>query len=382
MSALKEKLMVVLFILFRIFPIKKNKIVVSCFSGKGYGDSPKAIAEELLHRKGPYDIVWLVNNMNEKFPAGVRKVKRLSAAAVYEQCTAKIWIDNRRKPGYVRKRKGQYYIQTWHGVRGMKKVEMDVADSLSPSYVKALVKDSKMADLFISASKLSSKGFRTSFLYNGEIMECGLPRLDVLLANDPEKKRQIKEKYGFRPEDKLVLYAPTFRKDAFDTDLSLYQLDWEGLLAEMDNHFGGTWKGLLRLHPNVAKLSAKMALPDNVKDVSACPDVEEFLLISDCVITDYSSTITDAGIAGKIGIIFAKDIEAYKKERDFYIPLEDFPYPIATSNEELLAIVRTFDEDAYQAERKRFFEGEDYGVFAGGNASAVVADRIDSVIAG
>ena len=374
--------MSLLFILFRIFPIKKNKIVVACFSGRGYGDSPKAIVEELLKRKDKYDIVWLVNDLNEDLPPQIRKVRWVSVASVYEQCTARIWIDNRRKPGYVRKRKGQYYIQTWHGVRAMKRVEMDAKESMSETYIRALKKDSEMADLFLSPSKFSTETYRTAFLYYGEVMDCGLPRMDVLIRNDDALKRKIKEKYGIRPDDRVVLYAPTFRKDTLKMDLSVYDIDWKGLLDELGKRLGGSWTGLMRLHPGIAKLAEKMQLPADVKDVTSYADVEEFLLICDMVVTDYSSTIIDATMTGRLGIIFAKDIEAYKKDRNFYFQLEELPFPIATDNEKLLEIVRQYDEAAQREKQKQFFAADNFGAFIYGNASAVVADRIESVIAG
>lgn len=116
---------VLIYYIFRVFPIKKNKVVVSCYDGKGYGDHGKYICNELLTRDADLEIVWPSGNPEDVFPAGVRPVKFRSIRAVYEQVTAKIWIDNKRKKDFVRKRKGQYYIQVWHGGLGIKKVEMD-----------------------------------------------------------------------------------------------------------------------------------------------------------------------------------------------------------------------------------------------------------------
>lgn len=380
LKALKDRLMVALFYANRVFPIRNNKIVVSNFSGKGYGESPKAIVDELLRRGREYDIVWLVDRMDETFPAKVRKVRRLSLAAVREQVTARVWIDNRRKPGYVRKRRGQYYIQTWHGNMGLKRVELDVRDSMSPAYIEAALRDSKMADLFLSGSRFDTLLYRSAFAYHGEILECGYPRQDILVSGDAAKEQALRKTLGLRPEEKAVIYAPTFRQQALQTDVSVYRLDWAAFLNEMERRFGGKWRGLLRLHPSITKLSAKLDLPDNVLDVTAFPGFQELLLISDCVVTDYSSTILEAGIVGKLGLIIAKDMEEYKKDRDFYIPLEQFPFPIATSDEALCEAVRSFDEEAYQARAKAFFEG-DYGLFPPGGASAAVADRIDAVTA-
>ncbi len=115
MERVREFICRFLFIIFRIFPIKKNKVVVINFYGNGYGDNPKYICEELIKTHEELDVIWLVNKMDDVFPNQIRKVKYKSIKAIYEMATAKIWIDNARKRKYVIKRNGQYYIQTWHG---------------------------------------------------------------------------------------------------------------------------------------------------------------------------------------------------------------------------------------------------------------------------
>ena len=108
------------FYICRVIPIKQNKIVVSSYDGKGYGDHGKYICNALLAQGADVDIVWLSGNPNDVFPTGIRPVKFKSLRSIYEQATAKVWIDNKRKKHYVRKRKGQYYIQIWHGGLGLK----------------------------------------------------------------------------------------------------------------------------------------------------------------------------------------------------------------------------------------------------------------------
>ncbi|MFR8314242.1 MAG: CDP-glycerol glycerophosphotransferase family protein [Ruminococcus sp.] len=73
-----------------------EKIVVSNFRGKGYGDNPKYI-ENLRKRKETYKIYWLVEDKNEKNAEEIHVVKINSIASLYHLSTAKIWIDNCRK---------------------------------------------------------------------------------------------------------------------------------------------------------------------------------------------------------------------------------------------------------------------------------------------
>ena len=99
---------------------------------------------------------------------------------IYEVVTAKVWIDNSRKLRYVRKRKGQFYIQTWHGDIGMKKVEKDAIQSLPYEYVQAAKNDSKMADLFVAGNEWITQQYKNAFWYDGPVAKCGYPRRDIL----------------------------------------------------------------------------------------------------------------------------------------------------------------------------------------------------------
>ncbi len=105
-------------------PIQQNKIVFSSFEGNGYGCNPKYIAEEIICRdKGDrknHELVWLVDDITKEFPPEIKNVRNTLWNRAYHLSTAKIWIDNSRKKLGTRKRKGQYYFQTWHGAIGIK----------------------------------------------------------------------------------------------------------------------------------------------------------------------------------------------------------------------------------------------------------------------
>ena len=95
----------------RRYRINEKKIVFSAFGT--YCDHGKYITEELLKKKETYDLVWVVYNDEVKVPPGVRMVMRWDVEKyIYEMSTAKIWIFNSPVQAYVRKRKGQIYIQT------------------------------------------------------------------------------------------------------------------------------------------------------------------------------------------------------------------------------------------------------------------------------
>ena len=82
----------------RFFPINPKKIVLTSYYGKGYGDNPKYIAEQLLKSDQNYKIVWLVNGDSraEDFPKGIILAKEDSFKGIFHITTARVWVDNCR----------------------------------------------------------------------------------------------------------------------------------------------------------------------------------------------------------------------------------------------------------------------------------------------
>ena len=149
--------------LLRWLPVNRKKIVFNNFRGHGYGDSPKYIAEEIIRRKLPYDLVWLVDDMNMDFPPQIRKVSLQSIRTSYELSTARMIISNVKVSLPYHKKKNQYYIQTWHGSVAFKAIEADAKDKLKPQYLKETMEDSKLIDLFLSCNSIQTKEIQTCF---------------------------------------------------------------------------------------------------------------------------------------------------------------------------------------------------------------------------
>lgn len=370
-----------MFYLFRLFPINSRKIVVDNFSGKGFGDHCKYIVNSLVEKAEDkdLDIVWICDKKNEEFPANVRCVKTDSLLSFYELATAKVWIDNLRKPEYVRKRKGQFYVMTWHGGIALKKIEKDVENSLPRSYIRAAKNDSKMADLLIAGSEWEYNLIRNSFWYDGEIAKCGLPRMDILYKNDLTLKNEIKRKLGIPVDTMCVLYAPTFRASLNNMDVSVYNLDWNKVITALEEKTNSKWTGLMRLHPNILPVSDKLNLPSTVLNVTSYPDMQELLLASDCLITDYSTTIFEYSVLGKMAFIFSLDLEEYMKDRDLYFKLTELPYTLSESNDELVKNIKDFSYQTYKDNVDDFFKNR-CGCYNGGDASSYIADRIIAVL--
>ena len=161
--------------------INEKKIVFVSYYGAGYGDNPKAIANYIIENNLNYELVWLLDtNKNDglDMPKEVKKVKYGSIRSLYELSTAKIWVDNCRKQYFPKKKKGQIYIQTWHGSLALKKIEAD-APSLPIQYVNMAKKDSSVIDVILSGCEFKTNVYKNSFWYSGEVLNIGTPRADV-----------------------------------------------------------------------------------------------------------------------------------------------------------------------------------------------------------
>ncbi len=365
---------------YSLYPIQKNKIFVTSYYGADYGDNGKYIVEELLKRNSDLDIVWQLKDPllnNNHLPEKVRGVKYFSRQAVFEAQTAGVWIDNSRKI-FGNKRKGQLYIQTWHGGPGIKRCERDVEEQLAKSYVKHAKKDSAMCDIILSNSTFMTNLFLNSFWYDGKILQCGTPRNDVIRKNDPEISLKVRSFFGLDVDTKLLLYAPTFRKNG---TLDVYDIDLDRCCRALKKRFGGEWKALLRLHPNISDKADQLSCnSDCVIPATTYSDMQELLATSDCLITDYSSSNVDFMISGKPCFLYASDLEEYRNDRGYYFKFEDFPFPLSSNNEELEEAIRGFSEKSYSENLLRFTEMT--GQNEPGTASQTVADIIEKHIRG
>ncbi len=343
----------IFWIICSFFPVKNNKIVFQSYYGRGYGDNPKYIAEALIKSKEKLELVWVVNGKEKPdFPPCIRTVTFRSFRYIYEMSTAKVWVDNSRKE-YCMKKKNQYYMQTWHGGLGMKKVENMVPEKLSSEYLRMATRDASQCDVMLSSCDTLTKDYRNYFWYpQGEIIQKGLPRNDRLLSFTQDDVTRIKNSLDIKEDVKLLLYAPTFRENH---DLSVYDIDYKKCKEALEEKFGGQWKILLRLHPNVFKLSDNIEYdPEVLINASYYPDMQELYMISDMLITDYSSVIFDFLLIEKPSLLYASDVSKYRLERDYYFDFSELPFALCENNDQLIKEILSFDEAKYKKAIKDF----------------------------
>lgn len=376
-NVLKEIVRCVLY----CFPIQKNKIVFVNYKGKGYGDNPKYIADEILRQRLPWKMIWLVRGDAMNVPSCIKTVNLDGLKAFYELSTAKFLVSNAKNnvpTNYLtRKKKNQLYLQTWHGDFGPKFIEKEIEDTFSPGYLARSKTDSAATSAVLSGNEFFTTVLKESFWLpeECEILEYGVPRNDIYFRGDEERNR-LKLQMGFSLNDHILLYAPTFRDDY---DLSCYSIDLERArrsLSKREN--GSTWKVIVRLHPNISSETALFQYNDSIIDGSSWSDQQELCLVSDCLITDYSSIFADFLLMRKPVFLFAPDLDKYADKsagrglRDLYYHL---PFALCRNQQELEESIESFIEEDYR-EQVEAYMLEYYRSFDDGHASERVVNYL------
>ena len=363
--------------IFNRLPIKNNKIFLFSYYGSQYGCNPKYISEYIVKNcPDKFDIVWEFNDVSSKeYIQGVRKVKSMTLKYFYELCTSKIIITNFRTTDIFKKRKNQYYIQTWHSSLRLKQIEKDAENSLSGNYVAMAKKDSKKCDLLLSGCKYSTEIFRRAFWYNGEIFEHGTPRNDLLARVDEQYIVDIKAKLNISNNTKLVLYAPTFRKN---DDLEVYKFDYRKVLNSLKSKFGGDWRFCIKLHPHLISKSELLNYGEDVLDLTKYDDIQELLAISDVLISDYSSLMFDFGLTQRPCFLYVPDLEEYtNQDRKLYFDIKQLPFISTKNSIDLVNKIEMFDKVKYNKELNTFLDS--INSFENGNSCEKLVERINEV---
>lgn len=334
----------------RVLPIRYSKAVFKSDRGQNCGDSPFALFEAFRATAPDKDLVWILNDP-AKAPAGSRGVRAGSLAEIRELATAGLWVDNKRKGNWCTKRKGQLYVQTWHGAIALKKIEKDIEDRLPASYIRSCKNDSAMADWFLSGSSWTSTLYRSAFYYDGEILEYGVPRADILHGDAAVFHREVCTHYRLPEDTRIALFAPTFRDGQ---PFSLLGFDPDRVLDCLASRQPGRWVMLIRLHPNIQAQAGALHFTDRILNGSEHPRINEQIMASEVVITDYSSCMFDAMEAGKPVFLYCPDLERYAADRGTYFTMDELPFDCCLTMDTLCGKISGFDPAVNQSKVETF----------------------------
>lgn len=360
-------------------PVKDNWVICESFFGKSYSDSPKYIYEYLCKNyPGKFKFIWVINKRT-KIPYKPIKVRRFSIRYAYYLARCKYYVFNVRQPDWVVKRKGNVFLQTWHGTP-LKRLVFDQEEVMtaSPLYKAQFYKHSRLWDYLVSANKFSSEVFRSAFLYDKEILEYGYPRNDLMYHPDKDKiAADIKRKLRIPEGKKTILYAPTWRDDEY-YGKGEYKFSLKLNLRLLRKELGNDYAILLRTHYYIADKLDVTGLEDFVVNVSGYDDITELYLISDILITDYSSVFFDYANLKRPILFYTYDLEKYRDMlRGFYLDIEkDVPGPLLFTDEEVVEAIKNIDiiSARYKEKYEEFYEK--FCSLDNGQAAKMVARRV------
>ena len=364
--------------------VNDRMVMLNAFQGE-YTCNPKYIAEELIRRDLPYEIVWVLRGASRgPYPPELTFARNGSADFFRYAAKAKVIVQNGhnlQRVGVVKK-PDQFVIQTWHGSLGLKRLEGAGGDQ--EFYEKMQELGAAETDYTISNSTFEDEIFESTYFSGVDVWKHGHARNDILFDHSPETATHLRRKAlsRLRIEDsgqKFLLFAPTH---ADSIDRAFGNLDFERLRQGLSEKFGGEWSFLIRTHARDRKRAKSWlaGLPTYCHDASLYPDIQELLVVADVGLTDYSSWISDYILTRKPGFLFGVNLEEYNQARGFYFDLEsETPFTFATNNSGLLANIEAFDQASYEARIDTFLEA--CACVDDGHAAARIVDGIEKLMA-
>ncbi|MFI5771777.1 CDP-glycerol glycerophosphotransferase family protein [Streptomyces sp. NPDC051658] len=356
-------------------PLDPNLAVYGAYWNRGAACNPAAIHAKALELAPHVQGVWAVSSRHrDRLPSGTPYVIEGSLAYWRVMATATYLINNSSFPGGFTKRPGQCYLQTHHGTP-LKTMGLDQrgypALTNGISFEK-IVAHADQWDFSLSANPHSTEIWDRVYPAGYEHLNLGYPRNDIFFTATPERTAAIRRELSLDPDRTVLLYAPTHRdyRKGF-----VPQLDLERLGREL----GPQYVVLVRAHYFYGG-SARPA-GARVVDVTEHPSVEELCLVSDALITDYSSLMFDYACLDRPIISHAPDWAAYRASRGTYFDLlsgrpGDTPGAVATTEDELLELFRTGEWRSARTARLRAAFRERFCPYDDGRAAERVVRRL------
>ena len=365
------------------YKIDDKTIFFEVYDGRNYTCSPKAIYEKMLTMKEfkDFKFVWA---FNEPSKHDVMKDKRLVIVKTNTKdyykyiSSSKYWIVNSIMDECITKKKGQVYVQCWHGTP-LKRLRYDIeVNGAVLNTIEEIRKrndrDAVKFDYFISPSKYCTEKFTSAFnlVALGKkdiIIEEGYPRNDSLFNRNKKEVDKIKDKLGIPKDKKVICYLPTFRDNQHTSGVG-YTYNLAIDFDSLKKRFGKDYVILFKPHYFIANKIDLSKYKNFVYNVANYDEINDIYLASDLLITDYSSVFFDYANLNRPVMFYMYDFDDYKNNlRDFYISLDELPGPIAKTQKELEDYIVNIDKSISKHKKTYDKFNDKYNYLDDGNAS-------------
>lgn len=339
-----------------LLPVRRDVVVFMSNLGRNYSGNPKSIYETMCTQglDQTYRCYYILENPKITLPGKIKPIRMSRFRFYYVMAIAGKIISDTRFPNDIIKRKQARYLQTWHGTP-LKKLALDMnsyhmaGGESKEEYQAEFKKNSATWDYLISQNDFSSHIFRRAFAFRGKMLEIGYPRNDILFQkNNEEDISHLKQKYNL-PDKKVILYAPTWRDNSF-YDKASYRmaapLDYDFLYEKLS----GEYVILIKYHYMVRENLDFSKYGGFYQVMDSSYDISELYLVSDLLITDYSSVMFDYSILKRPIIFYVYDLREYEEDlRGFYFDfVKEAPGPFVMTTEELVNQIMWYKWSRYE----------------------------------
>ena len=383
----------IVYLKYYLFNKVDNKtIIFEAYLGKSYACSPKALYQQLINnpKYQDYNLVWAFND-----PDKYKEDEELNRATLISYHSkeyknyyskAKYWISNSRIPEYIIKKPNQIYVQCWHGTP-LKKLGYDIipesqnALNTKEDMINKYKRDAKRYNYLLSPSKFASQKFNSAFGLEkinkqDTILEMGYPRNDYLFKYTKKEQNKIISSLNLPKDKKVILYAPTWRDNQHKSGLG-YTYKIETDFDKLQRELADEYIILFRAHYFISNSFNFKKYENFIFDVSEVDDINDLYIISDILITDYSSVFFDFANLKRPIIFYMYDLEYYENLlRGFYIDLKELPGPIVQTEQEIIDKINNINIYQHQYENKYLKFNQKYNYLDSADVSEKVLTKI------
>lgn len=375
-------------LIYKYIPIDNKTIMFIAYHGRGYLCNPKYLHKYLISNEmyNNYKFIWAIKKKENINIPNAKIVKYNGVLYFYYLARSKYWIVNCKLPSHILKKEKQVYIQTWHGTP-LKKLAHDINIAKDATFYRSKMSkeemtnsydnDVKKYDYLISPNKFSTECFKSAFkIDKRKIIEIGYPRNDYLTNISRNEISKLKSKYNIPKNKKVILYAPTWRDNNFNNKGYLFELKANFKLWKKT--LGNEYVVLFKPHYLIINNCSDLDLNGFLHTISENADINELYVISDILITDYSSVFFDYAILKRPILFYMYDLEEYKDElRGFYLDInKELPGKIFEDENMLLNELNNIDK--YKESTAEMLEvfNKRYNYLQDGFVSKKVIERV------
>ncbi len=339
-----------IYAILKLMPTRPNKVLFLSRQSNVPTLDFEMTQDELRTEDPNIEIVTICHRL-EGEGSGALAFAKSTLRSMYHLATSSVCVLDAYWPAVsiLHHKKSLTVIQMWHALGKIKQSGYQTLGKASGrgEEIARLMKMHEGYDYIIAGGSAWNPFYCKSFsTTEDKLVNCGLPRTDYLLQTEAKNKEKVLCAYPAFREKKVVLYAPTFRKNI--------EQRWQGL-AEITGE-KSDFVLVIKGHPNQRIELGE--LPDR-QGIYTCPEFTsgEMLAACDFLITDYSAIAIEGAVLDKPTYYFVYDYEEYRQKNGMNIDLfETMPGCVFRDAKELIAKLAAgeYNDDALQNYRRRY----------------------------